>query len=196
MKVILASGSPRRRKLLKMIVPNYEIVISGEEENLENGLNIYEQVMKLSYMKAKNVFERTKGDRLVIGADTIVTKNGRIYGKPNDEEQAKRMLNELLEGDKIHSIITGLSVIVEKNGECKEYKTFDEVKVFFKNMTNEEVDKWIKTGKAMDKAGAYGIQDEFCVFVEKIDGNYTTAVGLPMNKLYDIIKTYINDIII
>ena len=102
------------------------------------------------------------------------------------------MIKELLEGDKIHSIITGLCVIIEKDGEYKEYKTFDEVKVFLKDISDKEIDKWIDTGNAMDKAGAYGIQNEFCVFVDKIEGNYTSVVGLPTHKLYDIIKEYIN----
>ena len=74
----------------------------------------------------------------------------------------------------------------------KEYKTLDKAKVFLKDISDEEIDKWIKTGKAMDKAGAYGIQNEFCVFVEKIEGNYTSIVGMPIHKVYDIIKKYID----
>ena len=191
MKIILASGSPRRKELLKLIVPEFDIIVSETDENLEEGLESQEQVSRLSYIKAKNVYDKTNGDRIIIGSDTIVTKNGKIYGKPKDREDAKQMLKELLEGDKIHSIITGLCVMIYKDGQCKEYKLYDEVKVFLKDMSNDEIDKWIDTGKAMDKAGAYGIQNEFCVFVEKIEGNYTTAVGLPTHKLYDIIKEYI-----
>lgn len=101
------------------------------------------------------------------------------------------MINELLEGDKVHSIMTGLCVIIDKDGKYKEYKTFDEVKVFLKDMSKNEIEKWLDTGNAMDKAGAYGIQNEFCVFVDKIEGNYTSVVGLPTHKLYDIIKEYI-----
>ena len=191
MKIILASGSPRRKELLKLIVPEFDIIVSETDENLEEGLESQEQASRLSYIKAKNVYDKTNGDRIIIGSDTIVTKNGKIYGKPKDREDAKQMLKELLEGDKIHSIITGLCVMIYKDGQCKEYKLYDEVKVFLKDMSNDEIDKWIDTGKAMDKAGAYGIQNEFCVFVEKIEGNYTTAVGLPTHKLYDIIKEYI-----
>ena len=73
-----------------------------------------------------------------------------------------------------------------------EYKTFDEVKVFLKEMSEQEIEKWVDSGKAMDKAGAYGIQNEFCVFVDKIDGNYTSIVGLPTQKVYDILKNYID----
>lgn len=188
MRIILASGSPRRKELLKLVVPKFEIIVSNVDEKLKEGLTPQEQASRLAYIKAKDIYDKTNGDRIVIGADTIVTKKEKIYGKPKDKNKAKQMINELLEGDKVHSIITGLAVIIDKNGEYKEYKIFDEVKVFLKNMSQNEIDDWINTGNAMDKAGAYGIQNEFCVFVDKIEGNYTSAVGLPTHKLYDIIK--------
>ena len=191
MKIILASGSPRRKELLKLIVPKFDIIVSNINETLKEGLTPQEQASRLAYIKAKDVYEKTKGDRIIIGSDTIVTKNGKIYGKPKNENNAKQMINELIEGNKSHSVITGLSVIIEKDGKYEEYKTFDEVKIFLKDMSENEIEKWINTGKAMDKAAAYGIQEEFCVFVDKIDGNYTTVVGLPLHKLYDIIKEYI-----
>lgn len=192
MKVILASGSPRRKELLKLIVPEFEVLVSNTDEKLEEGLIPQEQATRLAYIKAKDVYERTEGNRIIIGSDTIVTKNGKIFGKPKDKNQAKEMIKELLEENKIHSVITGLSIIIEKDGEYKEFKTFDEVKVFFKDILDSEIDKWINTGKAKDKAGAYAIQEEFSVFVEKIEGNYSTVVGLPTHKVYDIIKDYIN----
>ena len=191
MKVILASGSPRRKELLKMVVPEFEIKVSGAEEKLEEGLNPEDQATTLSYLKAKNVFNETKGDRIVIGSDTIVVKNGKIYGKPSNKENAKKMIKELLDGDKTHYVITGLSIIVEKNGECKQYNTFDKVKVYFTDITDSEIEKWIDSGNAMDKAGAYAIQGEFGVFVDKIEGNYSTVVGFPIHKVYEILKEYI-----
>ena len=191
MKVILASGSPRRKELLKMVVPEYEIIVSGAEECLTDNLSPEEQVTNLAYIKAKNVFNETKGDRIIIGSDTIVVKSGKIYGKPENKEHAKQMIRELLDGDKTHYVITGLSVIVEKNGECKEYKTFDKVKVYFTDITETEIEKWIDSGEAMDKAGAYAIQGKFGVYVDKIEGNYSTVVGLPIHKVYEIIKEYI-----
>lgn len=193
MKIILASASPRRKELLNLIVPAFEVLVSGVEEKLEEGLTLEQQVTRLAYIKAKDVCEKTEGDRIIIGSDTIVTKNGKIYGKPKSREHAKQMINELLEGDKVHSIMTGLCVIIQKKGEYKEFKTVDEVKVFLKDMSNEEIDTWLDTGHAMDKAGAYGIQNEFCVFVEKIEGNYTSVVGLPTHRVYDIIKEYIGE---
>lgn len=192
MKIILASGSPRRKELLKLIVPEFEVKVSKADETLKKGLTPEEQATRLSYIKAKAVYDETKGNRIVIGSDTMVVKNGKIYGKPRDQQHAKEMIKELLLDNKTHEIITGLSVIVEKNGEYKEYKTVDKVKVYFKDISDTEIEKWLNTGNAMDKAGAYGIQNEFCVFIEKIEGNYTTAVGLPTHKLYDIIKDYIN----
>lgn len=191
MNIILASGSPRRKELLKLIVPKFEVIVSNEDETLEGKITPQEQATRLSYIKAKNVYNRTTGDRIIIGSDTIVVKQGKIYGKPQNRKQAKEMIKELLLGDRTHKIITGLSVMIQKNGEYSEFKTFDEVKVYFKEISDEEIENWINTGNAMDKAGAYGIQNEFCVFIEKIEGNYTTAVGLPTHRLYDIIKNYI-----
>ena len=192
MKIILASQSPRRKELLSMIVPRFEISVSKVEEKIEKGLSMKEQATNLAYIKAKDIFDKTTGDRIVIGSDTIVTKNDKIYGKPKDRNHAKQMIKGLLSGDKTHIIYTGLCILVEENGKYKQYKTCDEVNVFLKDISDKEIEKWINTGKAMDKAGAYGIQDEFCVFVEKIEGNYTSVVGLPTHKVYDILKEYIN----
>ena len=194
MKIILASQSPRRKELLELIVPKFEILVSNEEEKLNSELSIEEQVMKIAYTKAKNVYNRTEGDRIVIGSDTIVTKDGKIYGKAKNREHAKEMIKELINGNKMHHIITGLCVLIEENGELKEYKTADSVNVYLKDITDEEIDRWLDTGNAMDKAAAYGIQNEFCVHVDKIEGNYTSALGLPTHKVYDIIKEYIHKI--
>ena len=191
MRIILASQSPRRKELLALIVPKFEVMVSNQEEMFNNTLSVEEQVTEIAYTKAKNVYDRTNGDRIIIGSDTIVTKNGKIYGKPKDRNHAKEMIKELITGEKVHKIITGLSILIEENGILKEYKTYDTVNVYLKDMTDEEIEKWIDTGNAMDKAGAYGIQNEFCVHVEKIEGNYTTALGLPTHKVYDIIKEYI-----
>lgn len=188
MKIILASGSPRRKELLKLVVSEFDIMISGVDEKIEKDLTVEQQVTKLSYIKAKDIYDKTDGDRLIIGADTIVVKNNKIYGKPKNKENAKQIIKELLDGDRTHRVLTGLTVIYEKNGEYKEYKLYDEAKIFLKNISDEEIEKWISTGNAMDKAGAYGIQNEFCVHVEKVEGNYMTVLGLPVHKLYDIIK--------
>ena len=188
MKIILASGSPRRKELLKLVIPQFDIMISGVDEKIEKNLTVEQQVTKLSYIKAKDIYDKTDGDRIIIGADTIVVKNNKIYGKPKNKEDAKQIIKELLDGDRTHRVLTGLTIIYEKDGEYQEYKLYDEAKIFLKNITDEEIEKWIATGNAMDKAGAYGIQNEFCVHVEKVEGNYMTVLGLPVHKLYDIIK--------
>ena len=188
MRIILASQSPRRKELLKMVVPEFDVIVSKADESLEDGLKPSEQASSISYLKAKTVFDETTGDRIVIGSDTMVVKNGKIYGKPKSRENAKEILKELLMGDRTHTVVTGLCVLVQKGEEYKEYITFDEVKVYFKEMSDDEIENWIDTGKAMDKAGAYSLQDEFGRHVEKIDGNFYTAIGLPVHKLYDILK--------
>ena len=194
MRIILASQSPRRKELLSLIVPKFEIMVSNQEETLNEALSVEDQVTEIAYAKAKNVYDRTEGDRIVIGSDTIVTKNGKIYGKPKNRNHAKEMIKELITGDKVHKIITGLSVIIEQDSKIKEYKTYDTVKVYLKDISDEEIEKWLDTGNAMDKAAAYGIQNEFCIHVEKIEGNYTSALGLPIHKVYDILKCPIGDV--
>ena len=122
----------------------------------------------------------------------MVYKNNKLFGKPKSKEHAKEMIKELLSGDKSHYVVTGLSVLIKDGDIEKEFKTYDKSKVYFTDITDEEIDKWIDSGKAMDKAGAYAIQDEFGVFLDKIEGNYSTVVGLPIHKLYEIIKDYID----
>lgn len=186
MKIILASKSPRRKELMDMLNLKYEVIVSKADETLQGGLTVEEQAKRLSYIKAKTVFEETTGDRIVIGSDTMVIKNNKIYGKPKNEEDAFKTLKEL-NGTK-HQVITGLAILVEKNGKYEEYLDYDITEVHFKNMTDTEIKNWISTGQAMDKAGAYAVQGEFSVFIEKINGNYSTVVGLPIHKVYDILK--------
>lgn len=186
-KIILASKSPRRKELMDMLNLKYEVIVSDAEETLQENVTIEEQSKRLSYIKAKKVFDETTGNRIVIGSDTMVIKNGKIYGKPKDEEDAFKILKEL-SGTK-HQVITGLAVLVERQGKYEEYLDYDITEVYFKNITDTEIRNWIATGKAMDKAGAYAVQGEFSVFIEKINGNYWAVMGLPIHKVYDILKT-------
>jgi len=188
MKYILASGSPRRKELLKLVVPEFEVMVSNIDEKLKDGLTPREQAKSLAYQKAKDVFEKTEGNRIVIGSDTIVVKDNKIYGKPKDEQDAKNMIKELISGDRSHSVVTGLSIMAQIDGRTEKYKVSDETKIYLTDISDKEIDKWIATGKAMDKAGAYAIQEEFAVFVEKIEGNYDTVVGLPVYQVYNILK--------
>ena len=189
MKIILASESERRKELLKYITSDFEINVSDIDESLEEGLSIEEQSKRLAYLKAKAVFDKTQGDRLVIGSDTMVYKDNKLYGKPIDNQDAINMLKTL--NNSMHEVITSLCVLVQDGEEYKEYITYDIAKVYLKNMSDEEIENWVYNNKVLDKAGAYAIQGKFSVFVDKLDGNYNTIVGLPIHKLYDIIKKYI-----
>lgn len=186
MKIILASKSPRRKELLDLLKIKYEVIVSNAEEKVEEGLAIEETAKKLSYIKAKTVFDQITGDRIVIGSDTMVVKDGKIYGKPKDKGDAYKILQEL-NGQK-HQVITGLAILVEKDNKLEEYLDYDIAEVYLKNMDEKEIMDWIATGDAMDKAGAYAIQGSFSVFIEKINGNYASVMGLPIHKVYDILK--------
>ena len=191
MRVILASGSPRRKELMDMLGIDYEIKVSNADETLEAGLSFEEQSKILGYIKAKAVFDETSGDRIVIGSDTMVMKNGKLYGKPKDREDAICMLKEL-KNDK-HQVFTSLAILVQKGNEYKEYIDCDTTDVYFTDMNEREIERWVDSGEAYDKAGAYGVQSsKFAVFIDKIDGNYEAIVGLPIHKVYQILKQYID----
>jgi len=189
MKVILASQSPRRRELMDLLNIKYEIIASNVEETLIEGLSVEEQSKRLGFIKAKAVFDELKGDRIVIGSDTIVVKDGKIYGKPKDKQDAINML-KTLKNDK-HQVITSVAVLVEKDGQYKEHIDYVVSDVYVSDMSEKEIEEWIDTGKAYDKAGAYAIQLEFVKFIDRIDGNYAAIIGLPINKVYKILKKYI-----
>lgn len=190
MKVILASKSPRRKEILGMITKEFDVMVSDEEEILDGSLDIYEQAKSLAYIKAKSVFDKTAGSRIVIGSDTMVVDlEGKIYGKPKDREEAISMLN-VLQNTK-HNVITSLAILIEKDGEYAEYIDYDLAEVYFENMTYDEITKWVDTGEAYDKAGAYAVQGSFTKHIEKINGNFWTVMGLPVHKVYKILKEYI-----
>ena len=120
MKYILASKSPRRKELMDLMGLKYEIIVSNADETFENGLSIEEQSKRLGYIKAKAVFDKTSGDRIVIGSDTMVLKEGKVYEKPKDKEDAIRMLNELKNSK--HTVITSLAILAEK--EWRIYRIY------------------------------------------------------------------------
>ena len=191
MRVILASGSPRRKELLKCITEDFEVIVSNSDESFQEGLTIEEQTKRIAYLKAKTVFDQTQGDRMVIGADTMVLKDRKIYGKPKDKQEAYQMLSTLQ--NDMNQVITGISILIEKNGIQRKYIDYDMGKVYISLMNDREIREWIDSGKAMDKAGAYAVQEEFCKFIEKIEGNYATVVGLPIHKVYQVVKQYLED---
>ena len=184
MKIILASGSSRRKELLEMLGLDFEVKVSNCDETFEKGLSIEEQSKRLAYIKAKTVFDETTGDRIVIGSDTMVLKDGKIYGKPHNREEAIDMLSDL--NNSVHQVITSICVLPQKGSEYKEQIDYDIATVYFKNMTRQEIENWVDWDKPYDKSGGYAVQSRFGVHIEKIEGNYFTVVGLPIHKLYDM----------
>lgn len=190
MKIILASKSPRRKELLSYITKDFEVVVSSSDEVVDKSLSPEEQVKEIALQKAEDVASKFNENCIIIGSDTIVVcKDNEILGKPKNEDDAKRMLKKL-SGD-VHQVMTGLAIII-KNGELVETNvSADIADVFVNNLSDEEIKAWLDTGNAWDKAGAYAIQQEFAVHINKINGSYATVMGLPIHKVYQIIKNYL-----
>ncbi len=186
MRIILASCSQRRKELLEMMGLKFEVMPSYSDETLENNLKIEEQSKRLAYIKAQEIFNKTEGDRIVIGSDTMVLFNNKIYGKPKDKKDAIQMLKTLKNNK--HQVITSICVLSQNGMECKEQLDYDLAEVYFKDITDDEIEEWIEHDKPYDKAGAYAVQSRFGVHIDKINGNYFTVMGLPVHKLYDMLK--------
>ena len=181
MRIILASASPRRRELLTQLGWEFEVMISDVEEVITRTLP-QEVVEELSYIKAKDVFDKTEGDVLVIGSDTVVAYENRILGKPRDVEDAKETLARL--SGNSHHVFTGVTLF-KREGETVTQKTFHEAtRVEFYPMTKEEIDWYVASGECSDKAGSYAIQGLGGRFVKSIEGDYNNVVGLPIARLY------------
>ena len=172
MRYILASKSPRRRELLGSIIPDFEIITEEVDESLPEEIHPREGVELLAIKKGSAVVSSVGSDAVVISSDTLVEIGGTPLGKPTDEEDAKAMLR-LLSG-KAHNVHTG--VAVQYNGRC--FSGVATTAVFFKEMTEEEICAYVASGDPMDKAGSYGIQSGGGKFVDHIEGDYDTVVGL------------------
>ncbi len=188
-KYILASASPRRRELLEQLGINFDIMVAPiDESGIDKGMtpDLYTGVLSMykAAAVAKVLREQGRTKELIIAADTIVYLDGKILGKPIDDNDAKRMLMEL--SGREHEVYTGLCVMRINDG----YSVSRSVKtaVSFKNLSEEEIDAYIKTGEPSDKAGAYAIQGKASAFVKSITGDYFNVVGLPLSELYDILK--------
>ena len=159
-KIVLASGSPRRKKLLEQIGLEFEVCVSNFDEKENPNLKTHELAKNLSLGKAKDVAPKYK-DAIIISADTFVSFKGAVLSKPETKEKAKQMLR-LLSG-KAHPIITGFTILDTKTGKTVSKSV--ETKVYIKKLTDKEIEEYIKTGEPLDKAGAYGIQEKGAVFV-------------------------------
>ena len=186
MRVVLASSSPRRKELMNMLGIPYDVVSFDHDEVLNKDKTVYEQCMDIAYQKGKIVFDSFNEDIIVISSDTIVVLDNVIYGKPIDRQDAFDMLKKI-QGT-THEVVSALTVFCRKNGKVTVNKTYEKALVTVDKMSDLEINSWIDTGKAFGKAGAYAIQEEYGRFIKKIDGDYYTIVGLPLNTLYNILK--------
>lgn len=182
MRIILASNSPRRREILSQLGVQYDVIPSDYEEKSENN-NPYKLVMLFAENKAKSVAESIKEKALVIGADTIVYKD-EVMGKPKSKADAAGMLKKL--SGSTHSVITGISVI--QTPEMKIITDYEETIVRFKDISEGEIDAYVRSGEPEDKAGAYAIQGLGSLLVQRIEGCYFNVVGLPAYKLSVILE--------
>jgi septum formation protein len=186
LKIVLASQSPRRKKLLSQLGIDFEVIPSNTDEIITSDDPIA-IVKELSAQKSLEVSNHINNS-IIIGSDTIVVFEGSILGKPKDKSDAFHMLSTL--SNQTHSVFTGVSIIKKVNGQIDEHYQFvEETKVTFSSLSTSEIDAYIDTGSPMDKAGAYGIQDDWgAVFVKEVQGDFYNVVGFPLNRFYQEMK--------
>lgn len=179
--VILASASPRRRELLSLVVPEFEVIPTDLDEPDDLPEPLEASVQDLALAKAR-VAAATRPEALVIGADTIVVLDGQVMGKPRAEDDARRMLSAL--SGRSHNVMTGVAVVW---GDIST-SACETTEVRFGPMSPEHIDRYIASGEPFDKAGAYGIQGGASLFVEGINGCYFNVVGLPVYRLNKLLE--------
>jgi septum formation protein len=177
--VILASASPRRKELLAYIIPEFDVIPSGIDETATG--TPAQQVEMLAADKAADIASQYP-NALVIGADTLVAVDGQVLGKPKDTADAATMLR-LLSG-RTHTVYTGVAVV----GSGNMRTAVESTRVTFARMAEDEIAEYIATGEPMDKAGAYGIQGYGGKYITGIEGCFFNVMGLPLNRLYTILK--------
>lgn len=180
--IVLASASPRRRELLTQVGYQFKVVPSSVEEEMEDGTPI-DIVKHNALIKAQDIAKSYPKD-IVIGADTIVVVNGRIFGKPQDENDAEKMLAEL--SGSVHQVMTGIAVVQGERIHSEVVVT----DVTMRNYDMDEIHAYIATGEPMDKAGAYGIQGIGALLVSHISGCYNNVVGLPIARVAEVLTTF------
>ena len=185
MGIILASHSPRRRELLgQMGITEFQIISPDVDESVEPGLHPSDIVEKLSFCKAQAAMEKAGPDDLIIAADTVVTLDGVVLGKPKGEADAFAMLSSL--SGREHHVYTGVTVLQGDRAVTEH----EETAVVFRALEPGEIRGYIATGEPMDKAGAYGIQGLGALLVSGIKGDYCNVVGLPVFRLGGILKRF------
>ena len=186
-KLILASGSPRRREMLAALGYEFDVFTANFDESSVSLAQPAEGVKQLALGKAeaaRAAFNGTAENTVFLGADTIVALDDVCLGKPSSEAEAHEMLRSL--SGKTHSVFTGVALVSDEKSEV----FVSETKVAFYDISDEEIDAYIASGEPMDKAGSYGIQGLGGVFVKGISGDYQTVVGLPLSETYRMLKKY------
>ncbi len=184
LRLILASGSPRRAEILQNIGADFEVYITHADENVEESLSPDALVCELSSRKAKEAARFFPDSALILAADTVVALDGRIMGKPKDEAQAFEMLS-LLSG-KTHSVYTGYTLTREGLYVSHAIKT----DVVFRPLSEDLIYRYIKSGEPFDKAGAYGIQGKGSALVKELRGDYFNVMGLPISAVVQTAKQH------
>lgn len=187
MNIILASASPRRKEILENASVKFKVMISSIEELTLDGESPCQMVMRLAFEKGMDIASRQKND-LIISADTIVVIDNTVLGKPENEIEARKMITSL--SGRTHQVITGISLInLDNNKKIIDYVISN---VKFKNLSEEDINDYIRTKESLDKAGAYGIQGYGALLVDEIQGDYFNIVGLPISRLSDLLKKHFN----
>ena len=190
MRTVLASASPRRKELLSILIPEFDIITADADETTGKTLP-HDIVCHIAEKKAEAVLPLISPDQVIISADTLVFAGGGRLGKPKDRADARRML-KLLSGDS-HYVYTGFCIMKKDGSFITDHQS---TKVTFAPMTDEEIERYIDTSDCFDKAGSYGIQGYASRHILGIEGCYFNVVGLPVNKLYTSICKFAPEILL
>ena len=182
-EIILASQSPRRKELLGKIVTDFICEPADIDEGIDESFPIEEEIKRLATQKAETVLKKHP-DSIVVGSDTVVVIDGKVLGKPVDQEDARRMLESL--SGKTHEVITGICVMSNEKIEADTVTA----QVHFASLSKEEINEYLSGDEWCDKAGAYAIQGKASVFIEGITGDYYCIMGLPVRRLYEMLKSF------
>jgi septum formation protein len=180
--VILASASPRRRELLRLVGIDHEVRPADIDESYLPGERPAAHAERLARGKAETIAATIGDDAVTIGSDTIVVVDGDVLGKPRDRDEATHMLRRL--SGRSHVVMTGVAV----SWRGKTLSGVEEVSVTFRSLSDDEIARYIDTGEPMDKAGAYGIQGFGATIVERVDGDYFAVMGLALNRLARLLR--------
>ena len=187
--LVLASRSPRRAEILRQIGIVFKVLESTFEEkekaNAKDETEVIKLVIENAKGKALNVANKVK-EGVVVGVDTLVFYNGEIIGKPKNKKNAFRILSTL-SGTK-HTVFSGIALVKKEKDSSRLVFDFEKTYVYMRNATLEELEEYIRSGEPLDKAGGYGIQEKGAIFMEKIEGDFSNVVGLPIPKLLKLSK--------